>query len=245
MTPRQYCEDRVAQPGSTLYYSLLYLPAENRDAVCALFAFRDEQLALLGPSRNDDVSKTKLAWWFEEVARFSKGEPRHPVTRALKDIVSPSLSCVASELHAVLPTPHFTDHVEQQTEFAVRSGGAIALAAAQHCGYTCQSNSALIHDLGLACAMSECLKLGQHGDTHYLHHATSVLEHTFTAIEQPDRYCLLGLLTMAALNLAFLKRAARARETINPPRDLTPMAKLWIAWRTERMERKLSRKQTK
>ena len=244
MTPLQYCKDRVAQPGSTLYYSLLYLPAGNQDALCALFAFRDELMALLESSLNDDVSTKKLAWWFDEVEHFSRGQPRHPVMRALKDSVCTSAQAVTSNLLTTLANGHSSNQGEAQTHFAIHSGSAIALAAARHCGYTSQTNEDLIHDLGFACAMSERLKLGKTSDLQYLKHAMSVLEHAFTTIAHPDRYNLLGLLTLAAINLAILKRAALGREQTTLARDITPLSKLWIAWKTERSERKLLRKHT-
>ena len=39
MDPHQYCQDRAAASGSNFYYSFLFLPAERRRAITALYAF--------------------------------------------------------------------------------------------------------------------------------------------------------------------------------------------------------------
>ncbi|MGN5479712.1 squalene/phytoene synthase family protein [Cupriavidus basilensis] len=39
MTPDQYCQEKVAQSGSSFYYSFLFLPAERRRAITALYAW--------------------------------------------------------------------------------------------------------------------------------------------------------------------------------------------------------------
>ena len=237
MTPREYCADKVAQPGSTLYYSVLYVPPENRHAICSLYAFRHEQLALCLAGNHGNIEQTKLAWWHEEVERLGKGSPRHPVTRALEESVSastlPILSGMLADLAAAMPV---SDR-ERQTELAARSGSTIALAVARHCGYENDSNTERIHDLGLGSALAEVFMTRGAPDRHSLDHAIEVLENTTGAIEQPDRYPLLSGLTMGAIDLAFLRRLKRGQPRA-APRDLTPLAKFWIAWKTERAERK-------
>ena len=242
MTPLQYCKDRVAQPGSTLYYSLLYLPPGNRDALYALFAFRDELMALLAPSSSMDLSTKKVAWWFDEVERFSSGQPRHPVMRALKDNVCPSAHSVTRDLLVALADEPLSNQDRWQAKFSSRSSSSIALAAALHCGYTNHTNSELVRELGLGCAAAESFRMEKFSDARCIKQTISMLDRTFRTIAQPDRYNLLGLLTMAALNSAFLKRTSLDEEQIRTARDITPVTKLWIAWKTERSERKLSRK---
>ena len=39
MTPQQYCRDKAARSGSSFYYSFLFLPQPQRDAIMALYAF--------------------------------------------------------------------------------------------------------------------------------------------------------------------------------------------------------------
>jgi len=42
MTPHEYCTGKVLRSGSTLYYSVLFLPEERRKAILALHAFCSE-----------------------------------------------------------------------------------------------------------------------------------------------------------------------------------------------------------
>ena len=39
MTPDQYCQEKAARSGSSFYYSFLFLPAAQRRAITALYAF--------------------------------------------------------------------------------------------------------------------------------------------------------------------------------------------------------------
>ena len=39
MSPDEYCQQKAAQSGSSFYYSFLFLPAERRRAITALYAF--------------------------------------------------------------------------------------------------------------------------------------------------------------------------------------------------------------
>ena len=39
MTPDEYCQEKAAASGSSFYYSFLFLPAERRRAITALYAF--------------------------------------------------------------------------------------------------------------------------------------------------------------------------------------------------------------
>jgi phytoene/squalene synthetase len=39
MSPDEYCQQKAAQSGSSFYYSFLFLPAERRKAITALYAF--------------------------------------------------------------------------------------------------------------------------------------------------------------------------------------------------------------
>jgi phytoene synthase len=39
MTPDEYCQQKAAASGSSFYYSFLFLPAERRRAITALYAF--------------------------------------------------------------------------------------------------------------------------------------------------------------------------------------------------------------
>lgn len=83
MTPDEYCQQKAAASGSSFYYSFLFLPAERRRAITALYAFCREVDDVVDEVRDPGVARTKLAWWRTEVADLFAGRPHHPVTRAL------------------------------------------------------------------------------------------------------------------------------------------------------------------
>jgi len=87
VTPDEYCQQRAAASGSSFYYSFLFLPAERRRAITALYAFCREVDDIADEVKDVEVARTKLAWWRTEVANLFSGHPRHPVTRALEPFV--------------------------------------------------------------------------------------------------------------------------------------------------------------
>ena len=87
MTPHEYCHDKAAKSGSSFYYSFMFLPAERRQAITALYAFCREVDDVVDECQDAQIARTKLDWWRTEVARVHSGEPTHPVTLALKDVV--------------------------------------------------------------------------------------------------------------------------------------------------------------
>jgi phytoene synthase len=83
MTPDEYCRDRASASGSSFYYSFLFLPAERRRAITALYAYCREVDDAVDETSEPAVAAAKLDWWQGEVERLFAGAPQHPVTRAL------------------------------------------------------------------------------------------------------------------------------------------------------------------
>src|SRR5690349_13852114 len=76
MTPDQYCQEKCAASGSSFYYSFLFLPAERRRAIMALYAFCREVDDVVDECNDLSVASTKLAWWRQEVERVAEGKPQ-------------------------------------------------------------------------------------------------------------------------------------------------------------------------
>src|ERR1043165_3312943 len=83
MSPDEYCQQKAAASGSSFYYSFLFLPAERRRAITALYAFCREVDDVVDESSDPQVAAAKLAWWRVEVANLQAGNAQHPVTKAL------------------------------------------------------------------------------------------------------------------------------------------------------------------
>src|SRR5678816_676748 len=84
MTPDEYCQQKAAASGSSFYYSFLFLPAPRRRAITALYAFCREVDDVVDETAEMQIAAAKLAWWRAEVANLYRGNPQHPVTRALQ-----------------------------------------------------------------------------------------------------------------------------------------------------------------
>ncbi|WP_353153487.1 presqualene diphosphate synthase HpnD [Herminiimonas fonticola] len=89
MSPDDYCQQKAAQSGSSFYYSFLFLPAERRRAITALYAFCREVDDTVDECTDVGIARTKLAWWRQEVAAMMSGAPTHPVTKALQPHLTP------------------------------------------------------------------------------------------------------------------------------------------------------------
>jgi 15-cis-phytoene synthase len=83
MTPDEYCQRKAASSGSSFYYSFLFLPAERRRAITALYAYCREVDDVVDEGMEPQVAASKLAWWRNEVHNLFAGKAQHPVTRAL------------------------------------------------------------------------------------------------------------------------------------------------------------------
>jgi phytoene synthase len=83
MTPEEYVQEKAAASGSSFYYAFLFLPKPRRAAITAFYAFCREVDDVVDEMRDPGVARTKLAWWQMEVAKSFRGEPDHPVMKAL------------------------------------------------------------------------------------------------------------------------------------------------------------------
>ena len=88
MTPNEYCRNQAAPSGSSFYYSVLFLPAEKRRALTALFAFYREIEESTKECSDPALGQIKLNWWRQELATAFGGHAQHPVTQALLPMAS-------------------------------------------------------------------------------------------------------------------------------------------------------------
>lgn len=84
MSPDEYCQQKTVQSGSSFYYSFLFLEADRRRAITALYALCRELDDTVDNATDQGVARIKLAWWRTEISSMVHGTPTHPVTQALK-----------------------------------------------------------------------------------------------------------------------------------------------------------------
>ncbi|MGH8601748.1 MAG: squalene/phytoene synthase family protein [Gammaproteobacteria bacterium] len=83
MTEQSAWEAAVAPPGSSLYYSNLYLAPEKKHAFLALHALWLELEEILHGATDPGAGRLRLQWWREEIGRAFRGEARHPTAAVL------------------------------------------------------------------------------------------------------------------------------------------------------------------
>ncbi len=101
MTPQQYVQTRTASSGSSFYYAFLFLPAEQRAAITAFYAYCREIDDVVDEVHEASVAAAKLAWWRIEVRSAFDGRATHPTMAALMPLTS-RYGITAEQLLAII-----------------------------------------------------------------------------------------------------------------------------------------------
>ena len=90
MNNHDYCQQKVAESGTSFYYAFLFLPPEKRQAIHALYAFCREVDDVVDECEDPAIAAAKLSWWRQEVALLESAadqpQPTHPVMLALQEV---------------------------------------------------------------------------------------------------------------------------------------------------------------
>jgi len=273
MTPDEYCRQKAAQSGSSFYYSFLFLPAERRRAITALYAFCREVDDAVDEPGDASAARATLAWWRGEVARLFDGNPQHPVTRALAPAIEPfgisraRLDEIMDGMEMDLNQSRYLDFTGLQL-YCHRVAGVVGALAAGIFGYRNAKTLEYAERLGLAFQLTNIIRdvgedarknrvylpmdeLKEFGVTaadildarhteNFLRlmrfqaeRACRCYDEAFALLPPEDRPAQRPGLMMAAIYRALLREIADDGFRVLQQRvALTPVRKLWIAWRT-------------
>src|SRR2546429_5017222 len=163
MTPDEYCAQKAAQSGSSFYYSFRFLPADQRSAVTALYAFCREVDDVVDEVSDPGVAQVKLGWWRTEVGAAFEGRAQHPVALAL----TPAVAAFK------LPQEHFQTIIDGMTmdldrnrslDFAALErychcvAGVVGLMSAEIFGYVEPATRSYARDLGVAFQLTNIIR---------------------------------------------------------------------------------------
>jgi 15-cis-phytoene synthase len=163
MTPDEYCQQKAAASGSSFYYSFLFLPAPRRRAITALYAFCREVDDVVDETAEMQVAAAKLAWWRAEVANLYRGNPQHPVTRALgpfiEDYALPQehLNEIIDGMEMDLTQTRYLDWAGLE-RYCHRVAGVVGLLAARIFGYREARTLEYARDLGIAFQLTNIIR---------------------------------------------------------------------------------------
>jgi phytoene synthase len=163
MTPDEYCQQKASASGSSFYYSFLFLPAERRQAITALYAFCREVDDAVDECSDAGVARMKLAWWRGEVAALYEGRPTHPVTQALATSIArfalpqEQLLEIIDGMEMDLNTVRYADFKSLHL-YCYRVASVVGLLAAEIFGYGDRRTLKYAHDLGLAFQLTNIIR---------------------------------------------------------------------------------------
>jgi 15-cis-phytoene synthase len=163
MTPDDYCQQKAAASGSSFYYSFLFLPAERRRAITALYAFCREVDDVVDETNEMQIAAAKLAWWRAEVANLFAGNPQHPVTKALgafreKFSIAPErLNEIIDGMEMDLTQTRYLDWTGLE-HYCYRVASVVGLLAAGIFGYRDARTLEYARNLGIAFQLTNIIR---------------------------------------------------------------------------------------
>ena len=163
MTPDEYCQQKAASSGSSFYYSFLFLPAERRRAITALYAFCREVDDVVDEGIDPQVAGAKLAWWRGEVANLFAGRPQHPVTCALEPhrekygLSAARLNEIIDGMEMDLQQTRYLDWKGLEA-YCYRVAGVVGLLAASIFGYRDARTLDYAKNLGIAFQLTNIIR---------------------------------------------------------------------------------------
>jgi len=273
MTPDEYCQQKAAASGSSFYYSFLFLPAERRRTITALYAFCREVDDIADEVSDVGIARTKLAWWRTEVANLFAGHPQHPVTKALAPFVE-ECRLDAARMNEIIDgmemdlVYHRYPDFESLKLYCHRVAGVVGQLSASIFGYANPSTLEYAETLGIAFQLTNIIRdvgedarrdrvylpqdelarfgftvediLARRGGGRFAElmefqadRAQSHYELALSRLAPEDRAGQRAGLIMAAIYRTLLDEIRDERFDVLDKRiALTPLRKLWIAWKT-------------
>jgi phytoene synthase len=273
MNPDEYCAQKAAASGSSFYYAFLFLPAERRRAITALYAYCREVDDVVDEVSDPTLAQAKLVWWAQEIDRLFSGSPQHPVARALAPhlgsygITRARLLQILEGMQMDLQQTRYLDYPSLQ-RYCHLVAGVVGELSAGIVGATPDATLAYARALGQSLQMVNILRdVGEDArrgriylpiddlqrfevkaadllNSRYVdgfaplmqfeaQRARTLYRDALALLPDVDRRAQRPGLIMGAIYLSLLDELERAQFRFLHQRiALTPLRKLWIAWRT-------------
>ena len=273
MSPDEYCQQKTAQSGSSFYYSFLFLPAERRRAITALYAFCREVDDTVDDCTDESVARNKLAWWRQEVAAMLAGNPTHPVMQALKphmatySLDGQHLQAIINGMEMDLDQTRYLDYPNLQ-RYCWHVAGVVGILSASIFGTTRPETLQYAEKLGLAFQLTNIIRdVGEdarkgriylpvnelqqfkvtaadllnarHSENFenlmrfQVQRAQTAYDDAFALLPKEDHRAQRPGLMMAAIYRTLLDEIeADGFHVLTQRISLTPIRKLWLAWKT-------------
>ena len=163
MTPKQYCQQKTANSGSSFYFSFMFLSKQKREAITALYAFCREVDDIVDEYTELKVAQVKLAWWKEEIQNLYQAKPIHPVTRALQPFIhtfhlsEEHFQEIIDGMEMDLNFNRYQDFKQLQL-YCYRVASVVGILSAQIFGFNNRKTLKFAHDLGMAFQLTNIIR---------------------------------------------------------------------------------------
>lgn len=246
-----------APAGSSAYYVIRFAPASQQPALTALFGWRRELIRLATAMSDANLARIKLHWWREELERAAAGTAQHPLGRrlgtAMREHALPlaALDAMAEatddDLRGVTPGSR-----DDLLAHCAQGGGAFGELLARVGDRPAETGRRLgaaarlvemLRDLGGELRQDRCrvpraeldaagLSPHQLRDAGQAQALRGLLTDLATAARVNERRPAGPAGRWYALRRALLDELARGQfDVLDAKTSLTPLRKLWVAWR--------------
>lgn len=277
----QYCLKKAAQSGSSFYYSFLFLPPKEKQAIVAVYAFCREVDDIVDNIGETTIAEKKLIFWHDEIERVFEGTPQHPIGQALA-IAIQNFSLKKQYFLEIIQGMSLDLHVKSYATFdelktyCYYVAGTVGLLTIEIFGYQDPLTLEYARNLGLAFQLVNIIRdVGEDAARGRIYLPESELKQFSVSKEdifnrnyssnfknlmqyqanrarlyyekaklflpESDQYAQRSGLMMAEIYFALLREIEKTGFLVLKQKiALTPIRKLWIAWKTNRKIRKTS-----
>jgi phytoene synthase len=243
----EYCREKAAVAGTSFYYCTLFYPADIKRSLNALHAFHAEIGQVIEDCTDPGVAHLKLAWWHEEIQRLYTDTARHPVTRELTPLIS-RFAITATAFFDLIrhyeqwihPPRH--DSFQDITDDMAQGPGKLWKLSTVICGFSDQDTPEIVSQMGSLFGLYNLIQnhrvnrlLPPNQQMDYLKRLIIDLDDCCRRLPEIDCQAQAGALILANIIKQTCNEITRDSLTLDQCRvSLTPLRKLWIAWRTHK-----------
>ena len=164
VAPERAVEALVRRSGSSFYWGMRLLPADQRQAMFAVYAYCREVDDLADAALPEHNRLAGLAAWREEVSALYAGVPRSIVGRALREPVSryhlprEELEAVIEGMEWDIKEPLIAPHWTELTAYCRKVAGSVGMLTLAILGYRAPEDGRLAVTLGEALQITNILR---------------------------------------------------------------------------------------
>lgn len=163
MSDQSFVTRLTRSSGSNFYYSFLFLPRAQREAIHSVYAFCRAVDDSVDTAEGPDEARRRIGMWREELDACFDGRPTHPITRSLAAHL-PRYPIRRRNLEEIIEgvemdvTPRGFDTFADLREYCYRVASAVGLVCIEIFGYRDPRARQYAVRLGLAFQMTNILR---------------------------------------------------------------------------------------